>query len=383
MKTIRHILLAAGILAAGTASTQAASHLVLPGQDLQSIIDGAASGDLITLAPMTTGGVTVTGKNLTLRGIGASRPSIGSLTATGCKLTVIGLQFGGLTIDDSAGQAAELIAFRCAFGSLETRAAKATIQYSDLARLYVGKKAVVVDCDLDGGTTGGVGIDVNGTAALATIRNSRIHDYSLNANWTMNEECIGIRVRNGATAEIRNNLIWACKDTIYQGTETDCGMGVFVKEGSHAVILGNVIWDCYVAAGTSTPVRGHRLVYAPVSTVVRHNILWKNPVDVHGTLVGGGVTPSGTINADPKFVGGDPYDYHLQATSPAKDAGPPEARYFDHDGTRNDIGMYGGREYLPNGRTTNKPVVLSLEASPIAVPAGGVITIQSSGAIVK
>ncbi|SVC13426.1 uncharacterized protein METZ01_LOCUS266280, partial [marine metagenome] len=301
MKTIRHILLAAGILAAGTASTQAASHLVLPGQDLQSIIDGAASGDLITLAPMTTGGVTVTGKNLTLRGIGASRPSIGSLTATGCKLTVIGLQFGGLTIDDSAGQAAELIVFRCAFGSLETRAAKATIQYSDLARLYVGKKAVVVDCDLDGGTTGGVGIDVNGTAALATIRNSRIHDYSLYATWTMNEECIGIRVRNGATAEIRNNLIWACKDTYHSGTETDCGMGVFVKEGSHAVILGNVIWNCYVAVGNSGLVRGHRLVYAPVSTVVRHNVLWKNNGAVDGALVGGGVTPSGTINADPKF----------------------------------------------------------------------------------
>ena len=56
------------------------------GTNLQAIIDGAASGDLITLAPMTTGGVTVTGKNLTLRGIGASRPSIGSLTATGCTL---------------------------------------------------------------------------------------------------------------------------------------------------------------------------------------------------------------------------------------------------------------------------------------------------------
>ena len=105
--------------------------------------------------------------------------------------------------------------------------------------------------------------------------------------------------------------------------------------------------------------------------------------DLDGALVGGGVTPSGTINADPKFVGGDPYDYHLQATSPAKDAGPPEARYFDHDGTRNDLGMFGGHSYLVNGKTTNKPIVLGLQAAPIAVPVGGIITIQSTGAVPK
>ena len=45
--------------------------------------------------------------------------------------------------------------------------------------------------------------------------------------------------------------------------------------------------------------------------------------------------------------------------------------------------MYGGHSFIPNGRTTNKPIVLSLDIAPIAVPAGGVITIQSTGATVK
>ena len=57
--------------------------------------------------------------------------------------------------------------------------------------------------------------------------------------------------------------------------------------------------------------------------------------------------------------------------------------YNDRDGTRNDIGMYGGHGYLPNGRTTTKPIVLSLEIEPLAVPVGGVITIESTGATVK
>jgi len=36
------------------------------------------------------------------------------------------------------------------------------------------------------------------------------------------------------------------------------------------------------------------------------------------------------------------YDYHLQAGSPCIDAGQPGPEYYDPDGTRNDIGAYGG-----------------------------------------
>jgi hypothetical protein len=36
-------------------------------------------------------------------------------------------------------------------------------------------------------------------------------------------------------------------------------------------------------------------------------------------------------------------DLHLQGGSPLVDAGVPEAAYDDVDGTRNDIGVYGGR----------------------------------------
>ena len=66
-----------------------------------------------------------------------------------------------------------------------------------------------------------------------------------------------------------------------------------------------------------------------------------------------------------------------------KDKGPPDAQYNDLDGTRNDIGMFGGHGYLPNGRATTKPIVLSLEIEPLVVPAGGIITIESTGATVK
>ena len=73
----------------------------------------------------------------------------------------------------------------------------------------------------------------------------------------------------------------------------------------------------------------------------------------------------------------------IKASSPAIDKGPPDARYNDHDGTRNDIGMYGGHSFLINGRTTDKPIPIQLSTTPAFVPVGGTVTIESTGATVK
>ena len=87
------------------------------------------------------------------------------------------------------------------------------------------------------------------------------------------------------------------------------------------------------------------------------------------------------INADPRISNWGTLSLH--SDSPCIDKGPPDAQYNDHDGSRNDIGMKGGHSYLPDGRTTDKPIVLGIKAAPIFVPAGGVITIESIGAAPK
>jgi hypothetical protein len=57
---------------------------------------------------------------------------------------------------------------------------------------------------------------------------------------------------------------------------------------------------------------------------------------------GGDVVGSdGNIAVDPMFVGAG--DLHLQAGSPLVDAGVPDGGYDDVDGSRNDLGVYGGR----------------------------------------
>jgi hypothetical protein len=53
------------------------------------------------------------------------------------------------------------------------------------------------------------------------------------------------------------------------------------------------------------------------------------------------VGSDGNVAVDPMFVGGG--DLHLQAGSPLVNAGVPDDSYDDVDGSRNDLGIYGGR----------------------------------------
>jgi nitrous oxidase accessory protein NosD len=49
---------------------------------------------------------------------------------------------------------------------------------------------------------------------------------------------------------------------------------------------------------------------------------------------------NGNVEAEPRFVGND--DYHLQPTSPAKNAGCHKNKVIEPDGTAPDIGAFGG-----------------------------------------
>ena len=73
----------------------------------------------------------------------------------------------------------------------------------------------------------------------------------------------------------------------------------------------------------------------------------------------GGILLFHHLSSDPLFV--DANQFVLSATSPARNAGDPDPRFNDIDGTRNDMGIYGGPFYDPEGRTGSKPVVMQME----------------------
>ena len=65
--------------------------------------------------------------------------------------------------------------------------------------------------------------------------------------------------------------------------------------------------------------------------IIRYNNFWKVSSYPQDTT---------NISANPMFVNEDSMDYHLQAYSPLIDAGDPDI--LDKDGSRSDIGLYGG-----------------------------------------
>ena len=251
--------------------------------------------------------------------------------------------------------------------------------YVGIRRLIFTGKGNVVGCDLNGNSEGGIGISVEGSDTFLSIRNSHIHNYEFGHRDSIDEECLGIRVTSGAHAEIVNNIIENCSDSASQGyTTSNAAKGILVKgEAGNVSILGNLIRDCYVSG------YANHFLKAPLGTVLRNNffkILDGQNANRGQAFTGGVVGVDNIAEAiDPKLN----TDFTLASDSPCIDAGPPDPQYNDRDGSRNDIGMFGGHNFIPDGRTTDKPIVFRLDIAPIAVPTGGTVTIESTGATVK
>ena len=133
-----------------------------------------------------------------------------------------------------------------------------------------------------------------------------------------------------------------------------------------ANILGNAIWGC----GNKAPaviLPGNRL-NGPANAYVRNNFFWKKPANfVNSSLVSSGLlTGHLTENNQSAVVFQNIVAGNFQPSSASRliNAGPEGTEYNDRDGSRNDIGMFGGHDYIPNGRATTKPVVISLEHRP-------------------
>jgi len=78
------------------------------------------------------------------------------------------------------------------------------------------------------------------------------------------------------------------------------------------------------------------------------------------------------IDTDPKFDDVTK-SYLLNSDSPTRDAGNPAAPFNDGDGSRNDMGIYGGTNSWGTG-----PVITDLSISPTTINQGGTITIEAT-----
>lgn len=135
----------------------------------------------------------------------------------------------------------------------------------------------------------------------------------------------GIRLDGWVTGEIINNVII--------GNSANDGGGIYISTLSNVLVLNNIIVDNAGAFGA-----GIRVYQSP-STIVDYNNTFNNTglKNIEGVIPG-----PGSISSDPKFVNKTAGDYHLQPDSPSINAGHPDSKHNDRDGSRNDHGVYGG-----------------------------------------
>ncbi|MFH0887220.1 MAG: hypothetical protein V1843_03530, partial [bacterium] len=158
--------------------------------------------------------------------------------------------------------------------------------------------------------------------------------------------------------------------------------------GSNGIIKNNVVSKCSLGIGcSSTDVLYNNIIgncnygiSASYSSVALfYNNVWS--IRYRNYCDGGQAGPY-DISLDPLFVDPDNGDFHLLPNSPCRDAGSPEVSFNDPDGSRNDMGAYGGpgaADWKPI--TSGLPVVTQIIVSPNPVAKDGTITIKATGKI--
>jgi hypothetical protein len=350
----------AGILLAHWAqeSANAATYTVFSGQSIQTKINSATNGDTIVIFNgFYSENLTVNKSIAIANANGQSFTYAGTLTITnGAKAQFRGFNLTSGTVelrnasadftrctiqgDVNATVATMLdgttpnrLSFtRCTLSAtLTSSAAETFLADNKLSWVRVagsGKMWMVGNLVDVGVVSGGNNIQANNTSMLFAFNN--IIQRASGSSWQNN----GIIVQSGARLEARNNVFYNLGNWSWSaGVHLEGSAGSFVNSNIFLGPLGNYI-------------------LAPLSL---NTATYNNSTASYGN----GVVPQNTLVADPLVV--DTTNFVLQAGSPARDAGNPDPRFNDIDGTRNDMGIYGGPFYDPDGRSGTKPAVLKAE----------------------
>ncbi|HPR17377.1 MAG TPA: right-handed parallel beta-helix repeat-containing protein [Candidatus Cloacimonadota bacterium] len=205
-------------------------------------------------------------------------------------------------------------------------------------------------------TSAGAAIDVSSCTDVLISRN-------IISNNTSSSSTPGIKC-TGSPITISNNII-------VNNTGTFSGM--LMTSASNALIENNTIANNLSTNGT--PYLFYFFNSFPTiinCVIVDEGTVFFAPFgnpSVTYSCITGGFSGEGNIDADPLFANpttGNGAEYNgldaywwLQSTSPCIDAGNPDAAYNDPDGTRNDMGAFGGPNALE--------VTVGNDGNPVAV----------------
>ena len=262
-------------------------------------IDGGGLGPVVMFRSGESAGATLSGFTLT-NGLGESTGS-----------TVEDLTGGGLSIDN----ASPTISDNIISGNAATIGAGVRV-YGSRANPTVVQN-VITDNRCDDGLGGGVYFD---SSTSGVIENNIISD-----NFSR-DYAGGVLLSEVADVQVINNVI------VDNTTTSDLGSGLSLYGDGSATIKNNII--AYGVGGAGIVAIGS----GTVNECSYNNVYDNDTADISAPACEVGTN----FTADPLFVSRSTGDYALQAGSPCIDAGDPDSALEDVDGSRNDVGAYGG-----------------------------------------
>lgn len=240
-----------------------------------------------------------------------------------------------------------------------------------------GERGVIFTSD--GNSSSIDGFYIRGTSYGVRIRNTEgtldLSDIELKNNILEGSGIYGIYMNtNGSGKDIRNITI---ENNVISGNGSDGIWYTGSSYGTDAYVRDSVIHNNIIVNN-----QGYGIVNNGYSTNIS---ILNNNVFNNTSGVSSGVTISssqGNIFTDPLFVSVGTGNYNLRSDSPCIDSGRLGASFNDPDGTRNNMGVYGGpgaASFWPS--PAGGPVVTDLQVTPPSVPSGGTITIRATGEI--
>jgi len=312
-----------------------------------TIIDGDNSGSVLQI--IDSGSDTLFLAGLTFSG--GSAESGGGLNATDATIVIDSCNFtNNAVVSEANGYGGGVYLKDCWARMMNVTISDNTLEAAEYARgggLYCSGTFFLGNCDITGnsilpGATIGSGGGLQNYGGVGVVQNSVIRGNELNAS----DYAFGGGVK---TSNVTFDHVEITENAVLSGTEAKGGGGyINITTLEHCTVSDNEAPEgggLYVQLSGVTSVHnsivalntGDFQISAAQPDIVE--IDYSNIFSLNPYLLGNCSPGQGCITADPMFLAGNPFDFHLMDSSPCIDTGDPQSPN-DPDNTRADMGCY-------------------------------------------
>ncbi len=203
--------------------------------------------------------------------------------------------------------------------------------------------------------------DENGTGGLALYGGNV---WVTNCKISQNSSLHGIGAIRGLTGKL------AIRNTLILENNGARSIDFFINESS---ITNSTIY------GNTGPFWGLSSQVTIISCIEWDNInfYWGHDPAISYSNLASQIPGTGNTSINPLFLNPEEEDFHLRLGSPCIDAGNPDPSYNDPDGSRNDMGYYGGPRGISYTYLDGPPIIEQVTVNPTYLASGEIANIMA------